>query len=42
VLDAIYAAFATGWTDPIGPEIQVTNLAQEAIAGSAGGIATTE
>lgn len=31
VLAAIYAAFAEGWTDPIGAEIRRRNLAEEAI-----------
>jgi RNA polymerase sigma-70 factor (ECF subfamily) len=31
VLDAIYAAFTAGWTDPGGTEIRRTDLAQEAI-----------
>lgn len=31
VLEAIYAAFAEGWTDPTGTEIRRRNLAEEAI-----------
>jgi RNA polymerase sigma-70 factor (ECF subfamily) len=31
VLDAIYTAFSTGWTDPGGTEVSPRNLAQEAI-----------
>lgn len=31
VLEAIYAAFAEGWTDPAGTEIRRRNLAEEAI-----------
>jgi RNA polymerase sigma-70 factor (ECF subfamily) len=31
VLDAIYAAFAEGWTDPAGTEMRRRNLAEEAI-----------
>jgi RNA polymerase sigma-70 factor (ECF subfamily) len=31
VLEAIYAAFAEGWTDPVGTEARTRNLAEEAI-----------
>jgi RNA polymerase sigma-70 factor (ECF subfamily) len=31
VLDAIYAAFAEGWTDPAGTEVRRRNLAEEGI-----------
>ena len=31
VLDAIYAAFAEGWTDPVGAEARRRHLAEEAI-----------
>jgi RNA polymerase sigma-70 factor (ECF subfamily) len=31
VLDAIYAAFAEGWTDPLGTEMRRRNLAEEGI-----------
>jgi RNA polymerase sigma-70 factor, ECF subfamily len=31
VLDAIYAAFSTGWTDPAGTDLSPRDLAQEAI-----------
>jgi RNA polymerase sigma-70 factor (ECF subfamily) len=31
VLDAIYAAFAEGWSDPVGTEVRRRNLAEEAI-----------
>jgi RNA polymerase sigma-70 factor (ECF subfamily) len=31
VLEAIYAAFAEGWSDPTGVEVRLRNLAQEAI-----------
>ena len=31
VLDAIYAAFAEGWSDPVGAEARRRNLAEEAI-----------
>jgi RNA polymerase sigma-70 factor (ECF subfamily) len=31
VLDAIYAAFAEGWTDPLGADTRRRNLAEEAI-----------
>jgi RNA polymerase sigma-70 factor (ECF subfamily) len=31
VLEAIYAAFAEGWSDPIGTEVRRCNLAEEAI-----------
>jgi RNA polymerase sigma-70 factor (ECF subfamily) len=31
VLDAIYAAFAEGWSDPAGTEVRRRNLAEEAI-----------
>jgi RNA polymerase sigma-70 factor (ECF subfamily) len=31
VLDAIYAAFAEGWSDPAGADAKVRNLAEEAI-----------
>jgi RNA polymerase sigma-70 factor (ECF subfamily) len=31
VLEAIYAAFAEGWSDPVGAEIRRRNLAEEAI-----------
>ena len=31
VLDAIYAAFAEGWTDPAGTEVRRRNLGEEGI-----------
>jgi RNA polymerase sigma-70 factor (ECF subfamily) len=31
ILDAIYAAFAEGWSDPIGTEVRRRNLAEEGI-----------
>ncbi len=31
VLDAIYAAFAEGWSDPVGTEVRRRNLAEEGI-----------
>src|SRR5262249_58487012 len=31
VLEAIYAAFAEGWSDPVGTETRCRNLAEEAI-----------
>ncbi len=31
VLEAIYAAFAEGWTDPAGVEVRLRNLSEEAI-----------